>query len=184
MAWVRSEYAGELAVLLTWASVLLPWSASITSREGISLVVVRFVPVAFRFLFGVELRGGEVPVLPVWAAPGFPEGATVALANRIWLAAAAVHALAFAVSVGYYLREDDVERSLAARLGPGAGDPVRLLGALLGLAGLGYLAAVALLWRGYAGLTLPIGAALVPVFGAILLRVERTDPELTSVPEA
>jgi len=177
MAWVRSEYAGELAVLLTWASLLLPWSVSVTSREGIHLVVVRFVPVAFRFLFGVRLRGGEVPVLPVWAAPGFPRSAAVALANTVWLAAVAVHAVAVVASVAYYLREDAVEHRLAALLGQRAGDPVRLLGALLGLAGLGLFGAFALLWRSYAGLTVPIGALLVVVFGAILLRVERAAPD-------
>lgn len=184
MAWVRSEYAGELAVLLTWASVLLPWSVSVTSREGIQFVVVRFVPVSFRFLFGVQLRGGEVPVLPVWAAPAFPANPAVAQANSVWLAAAAVHAVAVAVSVVYYLREEGLERRLAGVLGHRAGDPVRLLGALLAAAGLGFLAAFALLWRSYVGLTVPVGALFVPVFGAILLRVERAEGERAPATEA
>lgn len=184
MTWVRSEYAGELAVLLTWASVLVPWSVSVTAREGVQFVVVRFVPVSFRFLFGVQLRGGEVPVLPVWAAPGFPGSPAIAFANTVWLAAAGVHAVAVAASVVYYLREDALEGTLARLLGPRAGDPVRVLGALLAVTGLGLLAAVALLVRSYAGVTIPIGAVLLAVFGAILLRVDRADADRPPVAEA
>lgn len=171
--WVRSEYAGELSVLLTWASALVPWSVSALSPErGISFVVVRFPLFAFQFLFGIRIRGGEVPFLPVYAAPSFPERAGVVAAYRVWLAAAAIYALAFAASVVYYARDERFEAALRGRLGDRA-DPVRLLGALLFAAGIALAASTAMLWTSFAGVTVPLGAVLVPVFGAVLLRVER-----------
>jgi hypothetical protein len=109
MAWVDPEYAGEFAVVSAWLAALLPWSVSLSSPAGGSFVVVRFPFVAFQFLFGIELGAAEVPVLPMWAAPGFPQNTGVATAYTVWLAGGVAVAAAVALSVVYYARETDVE---------------------------------------------------------------------------
>lgn len=168
MTWVRSEYAGELAVLSTWLCALVPWSFSFGSRGGITVVALRFQYVMVQFIFGLELSGfGEQPVLPVWAAPAFAApGTDEARAYLAWAAAAALLTVAVVVSIAYYLREDRVEA--------GPVDPVRLLGGLLVLVGGLEAAAVGLLWRGYVLTTVPLGVVFCLALGGVLLRVDRT----------
>lgn len=171
--WVRSEYAGELSVLLTWASALIPWSISLNAQEGITFVVVRFPLFAFQFLFGVRIRGGEVPFLPVYEAPSFPQGAGVAEAYAVWLAGGVVYLVAFVISLAYYTQDDTLEDTLHERVHARA-DPVRLLGGLLLIGGLVLAASTVMLWESYLGLTVPLGSVFMIGFGALLLRVERT----------
>lgn len=171
--WVRSEYAGELSVLLTWASALLPWSVSLSGQEGITFIVVRFPLFAFQFLFGVRIRGGEVPFLPVYEAPAFPQGTGVAEAYTVWLAGGVVYFLAFALSLVYYAADEDFETTLRDRVHARA-DPVRLLGGLLTVGGLVLAASTVMLWQAYLGTTLPLGSLFMLGFGLLLLRVERT----------
>jgi len=161
--WVRSEYAGELAVLSTWLAGLLPWSVTLFSEGGITAVTIRFLPFRFLYVLGVSLPG-ERPFLFVWQVPGFVASDGVTLASRAWLVGAAAFLLPFGLSVAYYLREEAVE----ARL-----DPVRALGGLLVLVGLVLAAAFALLWRHQAGLNVPVGVPVLLVLGAVLLRTER-----------
>lgn len=166
-AWVRSEYAGELAVLLTWASALIPWSVSWTSRD-ITFVVVRFPFFMFQFLYGVELGAAERPFVTVKDAPGFPDPSKnpeVVLAYQIWLAGAVVLGLAVLYSVAYYLLEERVES--------GPVDPVRVLGATLGLAALVLTASTWVLFGSFA-VSVPIGVVFLYLFGGLLLTVERT----------
>lgn len=164
--WVRSEYAGELAVLATWVNVLIPWSVSFNrfSPEA-SFAVVRFPFLAFQFLYGIDLRGAEVPFLPVYLAPGFPGTPGVARAYTVWLGAAILFAVAVAYSVAYYLREERVEA--------GPVDPVRALGGLMLATGVALSAATVLLWQHYVGTTIPVGVFFLYLFGGVLLAVER-----------
>lgn len=164
--WVRSKYAGELAVLATWANVLIPWTVSFTRfSPEVSFAVVRFPFLAFQFLYGIELAGAEVPVLPVYGAPGYPDSPEVTLAYTVWLGGAVPFAVAVAYSVAYYLREERVEA--------GPVDPVRVLGALLLATAVALSAATVLLWQHYDGATVPVGVLFLYLFGGVLLTVER-----------
>lgn len=165
MAWVRSEYAGELAVVAAWVSALLPWSVSFLSPEGFSFVVVRFPFFLFQFLYGFEIPG-DGPFQTIPRTLELASNQTNRLAYTVWLIAALVLLLALVLSLAYYAREDRVESAPV--------DPVRVMGGLLLVVGLLLLASVALLWVGSGGVTVPIGAILVTVLGVVLLRVERT----------
>lgn len=167
MAWVRSEYAGELAVVAAWLSALVPWSVSVASQGGISFVVVRWPLFVFQFLFGVSLGAAEQPFLTVAQMPDTASNATNLQAYYVWLAAAVVLGLALLLSVAYYAWEE--------RLEAGPVDPVRLMGGLLTLAGILLLASLVLLWQGFFGVTVPIGALIVLALGVVLLRVDVTD---------
>jgi len=162
--WVRSEYAGELAVLSTWLSTLLPWSVTLFDRAGIVAVYIRFLPGRFLYIFGADLPGEERPFLFVWEVPGF-----VATQGETWaayaaLAGALVFLLPLGLSVAYYAREARVEALL---------DPVRTLGWLLVTSGLVFGAAFALLWRFQGGTTVPVGALFQIALGVVLLKTER-----------
>lgn len=166
-AWVRSEYAGELAVLLTWVSTLLPWSVSRARISAdVTFAVVRFPFFLFQFVYGVQLRGAERPFLTVVDAPAFPSESGVVLAYRVWLAGAAAFALAFLYSVAYYLDEERIES--------GPVDPVRVLGGGLLLSAVVLSASTWLLWQHFPGTSVPVGVLFLYLFGAILLTVERT----------
>lgn len=173
MTWVDSEYAGELAVVSAWLAALLPWSVTVRTGtllgENASLVVVRFPVAMFQFLFGPDVQGFD-SLVPVWAAPGFTGSQAVTTAYTLWLAGAAFVGLAVAFSGLYYARDELVEARLPV-------DPVRVMGGLLLPAGLLLLAAAVLLFRAQGGITVPIGAALVPVLGGLLLVVERAEPD-------
>lgn len=164
--WVRSEYAGELAVLATWINILIPWSVSFTQSGEVSFAVVRFPFFAFQFVYGIELRGAEMPVLPVYLAPGFPAEPGVSLAYTAWLVAAVAFGIAVVYSVAYYLREDRIEA--------GPVDPVSTLGALLLITAGGLSVAFWLLWQHFGGTTLPIGVLFLYLFGVVLMAVDRT----------
>jgi len=166
-AWVRSEYAGELAVLLTWVSALLPWSVSLARISAdITFAVVRFPFFLFQFVYGVQLTGAERPFLTVVDAPAFPGESGVVLAYQVWLVGAFAFALAFLYSVAYYLDEERIES--------GPVDPVRVLGAALVLSAVVLSASTWLLWQHFTGLSVPVGVLFLSLFGAVLLTVERT----------
>lgn len=164
MVSLRTKYAGELAVLATWASALLPWSVSFASRGGISLVVVRWQVFLFQFIFGASLPG-EAPFQTVLGAITRESGG-VEQAYQFWAVGAVVFLAALVVSIAYYAREEQFEDRSPV-------DPVRLLGGLLLVSGLVEAVATALLINRYPGTTVPIGALFLLVFGVILLRVER-----------
>lgn len=172
MAWVDSRYAGELSVVSAWLAALLPWSVTVRSGtllgERASLVVVRFPAAMVQFLFGPDVQGFD-SFVPVWAAPGFAGSDAVATAYTLWLAGSTLLGLAAAFSALYYARDELVETRAPV-------DPVRLMGALLLSAGGLTLAAAVLLFGAQGGITVPVGAGIVPVLGAVLLVVERTSP--------
>jgi len=167
MVWVRSEYAGELAVLSTWLNLLIPWNVSYSPDvAGGSLLFVRFPLLQVRYAFGVPFARAVQVSDPLGAAR-FQAGQGLELAYQVWAGGAGVFALAVLVAVAYYLRETAVES--------GPIDPVRLLGGLLGLTGAVFAAATYLLvTRGFPGLSLPVGVLFLLVLGGVLLTVERT----------
>lgn len=167
MPWVRSEYAGELAVVAAWLSALVPWSVSVASRDGISFVVLRWPLFVFQFLFGVDLGAAERPFLTVAQMPATAANPTNLQAYYAWLGAGVLVGLALLLSVVYYARETQLDASPV--------DPVRLMGLLLTGGGVLMFGSVVLLWQGFFGTTVPVGAVIVLALGVVLLRVERTD---------
>jgi hypothetical protein len=166
--WVRSEYAGELAVLLTWLSAFIPWNVSYASNAGGAAVLfVRFPLAQVRYLFGLSIARGVVVSDPL-SALAFQRGSPIAAAYRVWALGAAVFAVALVVSVVYYRREAWAESWPV--------DPVRLLGGLLTGTGLVFAGATYLLLsRGFSSLPIPLGVVFLLLFGGLLLTVDRTD---------
>lgn len=163
MVSLRTRYAGELAVLCTWVSALLPWSLSFASRGGIEVVIVRWQFFLFQFVLGATIPG-EQPFQTVVGAIGFQSGAT-ATAYWVWLVGAVPFLLALGLSVAYYAREERVEARLPV-------DPVRALGGLLLASGLLLAAATVLLATQSVFGAVPVGVVFLLAFGAVLLRVE------------
>jgi len=165
--WVRSEYAGELAVLLTWLATFIPWNVASASSQGASVLFVRFPFVQVRYVAGIDLARGVTVADPL-SAIAFQRGQSIEIAYQVWAVGAAVFAVALVVSVLYYRNEAWAESWPV--------DPVRLLGALLlGTGGI-FAGATALLARhGFSSLPLPIGVVFLLAFGGVLLTVERTE---------
>lgn len=167
MVWVRSEYAGELAVLSAWLSAFIPWNVMLSSVAGGSVLFVRFVFVQVRYTYGVPFAEG-VAVSDPLSAVSFQAGNSIAVAYQAWAVGAGVFAVVFLLSIAYYLAEARVEALPV--------DPVRLIGALLGLSGVVLAAATYLLTtRGFPGVPLPIGVVFLLVFAGVLLTIDRTD---------
>jgi hypothetical protein len=162
--WVRSEYAGELAVLSAWIAALLPWSVSFSRVLAGGLLVVRFAFVEVRYAVGVPFTSAVDLVDPLTGA-AVQRGTASATGYRLWSVGAAVLAVALLVSVVYYRHE--------ARLDDGPVDPVRAIGGLL-LVGSGVLGAATLsLFSRFPGLTLPVGVPLTLALAVALLLAER-----------
>lgn len=167
--WVKSEYAGALAVVSTWVCALLPWSVTLFREEldpgaEVFAVWLRFLPGRFLYVFGVGFSE-ESPYRWVWEVPGFVATRGEAIASYVWLAGNTVFAVAFVVSLLYYARESWVEGWPV--------DPVRLLGGLLVLTGLVLATAVVVLWRFQGGIVVPVGILFQVGLGAVLLQVDR-----------
>jgi hypothetical protein len=166
--WVRSEYAGELAVLTTWLSALIPWNVTFVSGVASgSFLFVRFPLLQVRYNFGVPLAAGVAVTDPL-SAVAFQRGQALELPYQVWGVGAAVFAAALVVSVVYYRRESWAESWPV--------DPVRLLGGLLlGTGGTFAAATYLLLSRGFPGLPIPLGVVFLCLFGGVLLTVDRTE---------
>lgn len=167
--WVRSEYAGELAVLSTWLCALSPWALTVGRPDTLPTTVwiFWFHPRRFLFLPGLELPGFSPPSPWVWEAGR--EGLYVGLtyAGWFWIVGSAVLGVAFALSVVYYFREEQVEQSRI--------DPVRTLGVLLVASGAALAFVFAALWQNHPGITVPIGVVFQFVLGTILIQTERIE---------
>jgi hypothetical protein len=165
MVWVRSEYAGELAVVLAWLSALLPWNITYSTLSGVgSVLFVRFPFFQVRYAFGIPLADGVAVTTPL-SALAYQEGQTIATAYLAWTVGAAVVGAAVVLSLLLYRYEERVEATV---------DAVRLMGALLALAGVVLTAATWLLWtRGFPGLPIPVGVVLLYLFGGTLLVARR-----------
>lgn len=199
--WVKSEYAGELAVLSAWLAVLLPWNVTYSQFGDLgSTLFVRFpfFQLQYTWLPRIEVEG-EVRTLRqtgielmtgVWlsdpvTATLYPEGvaSNVVGASTTWAVGAGVIGLAFLLSLGMYFRE---ERFEAAPV-----DPVRLMGGLLAVGALVLSVSTYQLHRaGLPGVPIPVGIVVMAVLAGTLLFVERrksgegTDPEPAAGGEA
>ena len=167
--WVKSEYAGEVAVLSTWLCALLPWSvsvfqASVGQGSSVTAVWLRFLPGRFLYLLG-PLQRSEGPWDWAWEVPGFVASEGETLAAFAWLAGAIVFLVPLALSLVYYVDEQRVE---SWRI-----DPVQSLGALLVVSGSLLLVASGLLVFDQAGTTVPVGTLIQVGLGVVLLRAER-----------
>lgn len=182
MVWVRSEYAGELAVLLAWLSALIPWNITYSSNLGnASALFLRFPLFQVRFIWGIDVDRNVALTAPIpgWLLPGslkrfsalaVQDGFSILLAYQVWAVGAAVFALAIALSIAYYRREEQVEDLPV--------DPVRLMGGLLGVSGAVFAVATYFLYtRGFPGVPLPIGVVFLLVFAGLLLSAERVEDE-------
>lgn len=194
MAWVRSEYAGEFAVISAWLSMVLPWNIvyhpSVPTDPLASKMAIIRLPLAevqFRFPAVVEINGetSSASAILEQMYPGFrlfgevflttPVGASghydgyLQLGSYAWAVGALAVAAAFVVSIALYLREETVEAKLPA-------DPVRLIGGLLGVATLALAAASVLYFfdRDLGGIPIPVGVLIMGALSVALLRVERT----------
>lgn len=195
MAWVRSEYAGEFAVISAWLSMVLPWnivyySGVPTEKIDSLLFAVRFSILELQFRFPGEINvNGEVVYTATDSFDGLLSGIHVfsslfvttppmaathhdgyfQLGSLAWTIGAFALLVSFAVSIAFYLREAAVESRLPA-------DPVRLIGGLLGTATVALSAASVLYFldRDLAGIPIPVGVLVMGALSVALLRVERT----------
>ncbi|MFB6123839.1 MAG: hypothetical protein ABEJ78_10325 [Haloferacaceae archaeon] len=166
MVWVRSEYAGELAVLLTWLSVLVPWNATYSPDVVGGALSIWFPFFQVRYVVGLPAVAG-FSVLDLFSARALQSGTSAYVGYSVWVVGAMVVAVAVVVSLVYYAREERVE---AASI-----DPVRTLGVCHLLAGgIFGVATYLLATRGLPGYPLPVGVVLFLGFGVVLLTVERT----------
>ncbi|UVE49215.1 hypothetical protein KU306_09780 [Haloferax larsenii] len=166
MVWVRSEHAGALSVVATWLCALLPWNLMYSPNiaDG-SLLFVRFPFFQVRFAWGIDVAQ-RIALSDPLSAVAFQAGQPIAVGYKAWSVGAAVMAIAVLFSVVYYTQEERVE--------DGPVDPVRVLGGLLGLAGVVLAASTYLLaTRGFPGIPVPLGVVLLFVFAGVLLTVER-----------
>jgi hypothetical protein len=165
MVWVRSEYAEELAVVTAWLSAFLPWNVTYSTLSGVgSVLFVRFPFFQVRYIFGISISEGVAVSTPLGAL-AYQEGQSIAVAYAAWAVGAAVVAAAVALALLLYRYEDRVEAAI---------DPVRVMGALLSLAGVVLTGATWLLWtRGFPGLPIPVGVMFLYLFGGTLLLARR-----------
>lgn len=170
MAWVRSEYAGELAVLSVWLTALLPWSVSYfretIAGQPVTVVNIRFIFFQFHYLFGVsfgEQTLGDI-VQIVHQVPAFVPS-NQRLEAEIWLAGAVIFLALFAVSIAYYAREEAVaERSPV--------DLVRLFGAVFAVLATVFTVTTVMFFPHQ--VTVPVGTLFMWAFAVTLLRIDRT----------
>lgn len=170
MVWVKSEYAGELAVVSAWLSALVPWYVGYVPSGplGSAVLYVRWPFLQVRYFLGVGI-GENLDTYPVTSPWGAAEidFAAVGPAYDLWVAGAAIVGLTALLGVGMYLRLERVEALLPV-------SPVRLVGGLLTLAGV-VLAASAVQFVRLAPGTeypLPVGVPIVLFLGLSLLRVD------------
>jgi hypothetical protein len=194
MAWVKSEYAGELAVVSAWLSMVLPWNVvyhpSVPTQpleSTITIVRLSLFELQFRAPVVIEIDGrrtspdgvmdqlypGINVLADVYVAT--PLGAVstydgfMQLGSVAWLVAAGALLVAFAVSIALYRDEEGfTERSSV--------DPVRLVGGLLGAAAVAGATASAFyfLGRDLGGIPIPVGVLIIGALSVALLRVDRT----------
>lgn len=106
MTWVKSEYAGELAVVSAWIAALLPWTVGYTPSHSEfpgTVIYVRFPAVQVQYVFGSPL--GEAFELWTPAAGRAFAGSVdsaVTAGFDLWLAALVPLYLAVSLGVALY----------------------------------------------------------------------------------
>lgn len=174
MVWVKSEYAGELAVVSAWISALLPWYVSVTPEHAESPGTVAFVRFPFlqvRYIFGFPLADAVRADFPL-GARGMIGGdqrylTSLRLAYDLWIVGAVVVALAVALSVAMYVDQAGVRERLPV-------PPVRVMGGLVVLAGVLFSGATLQFYLRtiFGEWPIPIGLPVLLGLGVILLRVD------------
>lgn len=171
MAWVRSEYAGELAVISAWLAALLPWNITYATilEDEVTVLLVRFPFVQLRYLLGIDLPGeGPVRIDHPIGARGIVDGSGL-LVYDLWIVGAAFVLVAVGLSIVMYLREERTAKLLPY-------SPVRVMGGLLGLATVCLSASTAAIVRHgeFGGVPIPIGLVVLGALSWILLTVDLT----------
>jgi uncharacterized protein (TIGR04206 family) len=164
--WVRSEYAGELAVLSTWLCALLPWAVSYRTLGEFRLYRLHFHYAFLQFVPGADLGQALDPFVAVYDGPGFPADPTTTAGYQWWLVGAAAFTLVLAWSVVYYVYDERLETRSPV-------DPVRVTGGLLVAVALALTASTYYVSSGFSGTTVPVGLVFIYLFGGLLLVVER-----------
>jgi hypothetical protein len=192
--WVRSEYAGELAVLSAWLSVLLPWNITYHSNAppngeaAVYFFRFAFFEIQFRqpWVFevngettiatepleltyaGTQLFGDVFVATPVGSLQFY--GETLAQASVAWTLAAVGFGLAFALSLALYFREQEVSAALPV-------SEVQLMGGLLAVGALATAASTVLFFQAdhTRGITLPVGVVVVGLLAVVLLQTEKIE---------
>ena len=191
MAWVKAEYAGELAVVAAWVAALTPWSLTLQPKGplGSILFMVRW-PVGelqVRLASTVTIDGAEVAVSAVLAEayPGVRVLGPVFVADPLsatafygvpvlayggwgWVLGGLAVLVAVGLSVALYRDESGTTDRLPV-------DPVRGMAALLAVATVGFAAATVGVWFGppRVGVPIPVGVVVVGALSGVLARVER-----------
>lgn len=191
MAWVKSEYAAELAVLSAWIAALVPWSVTVHPGGplGSWLFFIRF-PIAelqVRAASQITVDGEEAPVAELLADvyPGWQVYGNAFVADPVssamtygidalqagsvaWAVGAVLVVCAVLLGLAMYADEEGTARRLPV-------DEVRVMGALLGAATLSFAVATVLYYQGrdVVGVPVPVGVLVVGALAAILLRVDR-----------
>ncbi len=192
MAWVKAEYAGELAVVAAWIAALTPWSLTFNPNAplGSYLFVARFplgelqvrIPteitadgtvvgradaVLAETYPGFEIIGPVFVTDPVRAAAFYSQPALVR-GSVVWAVGAVVVLVALGLSIWLYRDESGVRDRLPF-------DEVRTMGVLLGLVALLFVIATAFYVQARAtvGIPVPIGVLVVGLLAVVLLRVDR-----------
>jgi len=178
MVWVKSEYAGELAVVSAWISALLPWYVSyapeIEGTDG-SALFLRFPFVQIRYIFGIPFADAvdlRTPTGILLRQADTIETGPAEAAYPVWYAAAVIVAIAVILSVAMYVDFEQIRDRLPIH-------PVRIMGGLLTGASVLLLASSWLFYvhSAFGEYTLPIGALVMLVLGVSLLRVELLDAD-------
>lgn len=167
MAWVRSEYAGELAVVSAWLAALLPWNVTYTDVPGteFSALFFRFPFLQFRYIFGLP-RDDQRLFYDPFAALDLVSGTETLY--YLWFAGASIVLLAVLLSFAMYAAEETLEERSPVH-------PVRVMGGLLaGSAALLSLATYAIATNGDfgGGIPIPIGLAVLYLLAGVLLRAD------------
>jgi hypothetical protein len=114
MAWVRSEYAGELAVLSAWVAALLPWNVMYAPdvKQLGPVLYIRWPFLQVRYIFSLPPDAAVRLHLPAGAL-GLIKGTEPAY--HLWIGGALVFALAFLLSVIMYVVDGLEEQALPDR---------------------------------------------------------------------
>lgn len=189
MAWVKAEYAGELAVVAAWIAALVPWSISLQPGAPFRSIffAVRWPLFELQVRIPAAVDGDTAPVAEALTDvyPGFNlfgsfyateplsgishYGSTALTnGNLAWIVGAAIVLVAVVLSVALYRDE----AGTAARLPV---DHVRLMALLLGLSTGAFAVASAFYWVGpdFIGVPIPVGVLVVGAMAVVLARVER-----------
>jgi hypothetical protein len=178
MVWVKSEYAGELAVVSAWIAALLPWYSSyVPEIDGLpgSVLFLRFPFAQIRFTFDVPLADAvdfRTPMGIVFQRADTLESGAIEIAYWVWYVGAALVAIAVLFSFAMYLDYDRLLEELPVH-------PVRIMGGLLTGAAAVLAVSTALFYRHrvFDEYPVPVGLVLLFVLGTSLLRVELLDAD-------